>query len=118
MASSLGDHPSHQIPDKFLDRFARVLIGLATSWGLISIAYFVDGIRSRYEGMTSFIPLGLVFSILLAPIWIGLHFLLRRYYRWTYGSLVCMAIPTITIVVVSLLLIWTLNQAWMAGPDY
>ena len=78
----------------------------------------MDGIRSRYEGMTSFTPLGLVFSLLLAPAWLAIHFLLRRYYRSTLRSLVCMAVPTITIVLVALFLIWELNQAWMSDPDY
>jgi hypothetical protein len=118
MASSLDNRPTHQHPEKFLDTFAGLLAGLAISWGLISSAYLIEGIRSRYEGMTSFTPFGLVFSLVLAPVWLAIHLLLRRYYRRTLGSLVCMAVPSITIVLVALFLIWELNRAWMVGPDY
>lgn len=94
------------------------MAGSLTSSGLISAAYFVDGIRLLYEGMTSFTPLGLIFTLLLSPVWLGINVLLRRLYRGSFRALLSMAIPTITIVGMALWLIWALNNAWMEGPDY
>ena len=91
-------------------------MGLLLVWGLISAAYFVDGIRIHFEGMTSLVPLGLFFTLLLAPVWLVFHFVLRHFVRGATRSLVSMVIPTVAVAGIALLLIRMLNQNWMASP--
>jgi len=118
MTSSLGDYPPHHLRNRFLSGVAKVLVGLVITWAVISGAYYVDAVRDHYEGMTTFVPVGLVVTLALSPIWIWLHALLLRYYRGSLRSLIAVTAPTIIIIVLGLLAIWLLNAAWMAGPDY
>ena len=108
MGDCLGNIP--ELKFRSLRAGLRVALGLLMTVGLISGAYYIDGLRAHFEGMTSFTPLALIFTIVLSPLWIGLHVLAFKYYRGTGRPFVAMAIPTVIVVAVSIWAIWHFNE--------
>ena len=118
MPISIGVDPADQARDRRFLAFGELGLGLLLSWSAVVASYHIEAIRFHYVEMTSFAPLGFIFTLLLSPVWLGLRFVLRRCLPDRFRSPIAFFIPTGTIAFLSLRGILALNQAWMSGPDY
>jgi hypothetical protein len=118
MPISIGVDPSELARDRRFLTCAELGLGLFFSWSVVAASFHIEAIRSHYVEMTSFAPLGFIITLLLAPVWLGLRFVLRRYLPVRFRSLIAFIIPTVAISFISLRGILVLNQLWMTGPDY
>ena len=118
MASSLGDFSDREARYRIIRAPLRIIIGLLLTWLIVGASFHVGFIRSHYEGMTSFTPLGGIFTVLLSPVWLALHFLIMVRYTWFCRSTTSIVIPIVIVSSLALYGIYVWNQAWMAEPHY
>ena len=118
MASPLGYFTDKEARYRIVYGAVRSLIGLLLTWMVIGASFQVDFIRSRYEGMTSFTPLGGIITALLSPLWLALHFLILIRYTWFYRSIASIVIPVLVVSSLALSVIYLWNDVWMAEPGH
>lgn len=118
MARPAEDDSVKEIRIRAFSLLAGWAIGFLISWIAVTGSYHVGAIRAFYPGMTSFAPIGFIFSLLLWPVWLVPWAILRARPPSGLRSLVALLIPTILNYLLTMAGIFVLNEIWMTEPIY
>jgi hypothetical protein len=118
MARSSCISPSADSDGGICRTLAEGFAGFLLSWLAVAISYRIGAVRAHYPEMTSFAPLGLIFSLLLSPLWLGVRVILLRHLSGPLRSAIVFLIPTVLVYLISMAGIFVLNKIWMTEPIY